>query len=110
MVDEERVTRLASEVVRDVTRLRHLGKTERLVSQVDQLDAVKYRFLTAIEGCIGIAHHLVDPPLDVFAALTGVAANPVRTPFERPDHPILADRGESMFPVVKETRDHKRDP
>ena len=58
MVDEERVTRLASDVVRDVTRLRHLGKTEHLVSQVDQLDAVKYRFLTAIEGCIGIAHHL----------------------------------------------------
>lgn len=58
MVDEERVTRLASEVRRDVARLRQLGNTERLVAQVDQLDAVKYRFLTAIEGCISIAHHI----------------------------------------------------
>jgi hypothetical protein len=40
VVDEERITRLACDVVRDVTRLRHLGKTERLVSQVDQLDAL----------------------------------------------------------------------
>ncbi|HUH70103.1 MAG TPA: DUF86 domain-containing protein [Mycobacterium sp.] len=58
MVDEERVTRLASDVRRDVARLRHLEKAERLVAQVDLLDAVKYRFLTAIEGCISIAHHI----------------------------------------------------
>jgi uncharacterized protein YutE (UPF0331/DUF86 family) len=58
VVDEERVTRLASDVRRDVARLRQLGKTAHLVAQTDQLDAVKYRFLTAIEGCIGIAHHI----------------------------------------------------
>jgi uncharacterized protein YutE (UPF0331/DUF86 family) len=32
--------------------------TERLVMHVDRLDAVKYRFLTAIEGCTSIAHHV----------------------------------------------------
>jgi uncharacterized protein YutE (UPF0331/DUF86 family) len=58
VVDEERVTRLASDVRRDVARLRELEQTERLVTQVNQLDAVKYRFLTAIEDCISIAHHI----------------------------------------------------
>jgi uncharacterized protein YutE (UPF0331/DUF86 family) len=58
VVDEERVTRLASDVRRDLARLRHLARTEQLVTQVDQLDAVKYRFLAAIEGCIAIAHHI----------------------------------------------------
>jgi uncharacterized protein YutE (UPF0331/DUF86 family) len=58
VVDEERVTRLASDVRRDVARLRELRNTEHLVVQADQLDAVKYRFLTAIEGCISIAHHI----------------------------------------------------
>ncbi len=57
MVDEEPVTRLGSDVLRDVARLRELGQT-RLLTQADQLDAVRYRFLTAIEGCIGIAHHV----------------------------------------------------
>jgi uncharacterized protein YutE (UPF0331/DUF86 family) len=58
VVDEERVTRLASDVRRDVARLRELEQTERLAVDADRLDAVKYRFLTAIEGCISIAHHV----------------------------------------------------
>jgi uncharacterized protein YutE (UPF0331/DUF86 family) len=58
VVDEERVTRLASDVRRDVSRLRELGQTPCLPTQADQLDAVKYRFLTAIEGCTSIAHHV----------------------------------------------------
>jgi uncharacterized protein YutE (UPF0331/DUF86 family) len=58
VVDEERVTRLASDVRRDVARLRELEQTERLVVHTDRLDAAKYRFLTAIEGCISIAHHV----------------------------------------------------
>jgi len=58
MVDEERATRLASGVLDDVSRLRSLAATEDLVHQPDQLDAVKYRFVTAIEGCVGIAHHI----------------------------------------------------
>ncbi len=45
------MTRLASDARRDLARLRDLEQTERLVVHVDQLDAVKYRFLTAIEGC-----------------------------------------------------------
>jgi uncharacterized protein YutE (UPF0331/DUF86 family) len=58
VVDEERLTRLASDVRRDVARLRELGQTHCLLTQADQLDAVKYRFLTAIEGCTSIAHHV----------------------------------------------------
>ncbi|MGH3680445.1 MAG: type VII toxin-antitoxin system HepT family RNase toxin [Natronosporangium sp.] len=58
MVDEERLTRLASGVLADLARLRALATTADLVGQPDQLDAVKYRFVTAIEGCIGIAHHI----------------------------------------------------
>jgi uncharacterized protein YutE (UPF0331/DUF86 family) len=58
VVDEERATRLASDVRSDLARLRDLEQTERLVVHVDRLDAVKYRFLTAIEGCIIIAHHI----------------------------------------------------
>lgn len=59
MVDEERVTRLADAVLRDVGRLKGLAQVKDLVHQADQLDAVKYRFVTAIEGCVSIAHHLV---------------------------------------------------
>jgi len=59
VVDEERLTRLASGVLGDVARLRRLAGTEDLANSVDPLDAVKYRFVTAIEGCVGIAHHIV---------------------------------------------------
>lgn len=58
MVDEERVTRLASGVLGDVARLRRLAEAD-LADDVDQLDAVKYRFVTAIEGCVGVAHHII---------------------------------------------------
>jgi uncharacterized protein YutE (UPF0331/DUF86 family) len=78
MVDEERVTRLASGVHDDVSRLRSLAATEDLVHQPDQLDAVKYRFVTAIEGCVGIAHHITASegwaaPDTNAAALRGLA-------------------------------------
>jgi uncharacterized protein YutE (UPF0331/DUF86 family) len=59
VVDEERVTRLAGEALADVARLRQLAATPDLVHQPDQLDAVKYRFVTAIERCVGIAHHVI---------------------------------------------------
>lgn len=60
MVDEERVTRLLSRVRADVTGLRELaaavGGGEPAPAS---LDAVKYRFITAIEGCARTAHHVV---------------------------------------------------
>lgn len=57
MVDEERVTRLLARVRADVAALRELA-TE-LGDGAPGLDAVKYRFITAIEGCARTAHHVV---------------------------------------------------
>lgn len=59
MVDEERVTRLAGRVLDDLARLRELAQRKDLVRQREPLDATKYRFITAIEGCVAIAHHIV---------------------------------------------------
>ena len=60
MVDEERVIRLLSRVRADVTVLSGLA-AELRSGQLEpaSLDAVKYRFITAIEGCARIAHHVV---------------------------------------------------
>lgn len=58
-MDEERVTRLAAGVLDDVNRLRALAETADLARRPDQLDAVKYRFITTIEGCVAIAHHVI---------------------------------------------------
>jgi uncharacterized protein YutE (UPF0331/DUF86 family) len=82
VVDEERVTRLADAVLRDVGRLTALAQVEDLLHQPDQLDAVKYRFVTAIEGCVSIAHHVVASegwaaPDSNSAAVTGLAEHGV---------------------------------
>lgn len=77
MVDDERVTRLASGVLNDVARLRRLADAEPAEDE-DQLDAVKYRFVTAIEGCVGVAHHIIaaqgwaapDTNADAFVGLS----------------------------------------
>jgi uncharacterized protein YutE (UPF0331/DUF86 family) len=78
VVDEERITRLAEGVLADVARLRSLAGTADLIRQPDQLDAVKYRFVTAIEGCVGIAHHVIASegwaaPASNAAAIRGLA-------------------------------------
>jgi len=54
MVDRERLIRLLDRVRRDRQRLAALGAD---LSEAD-LDAVKYRFITLIEGAARIAHHL----------------------------------------------------
>lgn len=61
MVDSERVTRLIDGVRRDLQALRSVGERPADSVRADQvaLDAVKYRFVTAIEGCAKVAHHLV---------------------------------------------------
>lgn len=84
MVDAERLTRLATGVLTDVARLRRLATTPNLVDQTDQLDAVKYRFVTAIEGCVGMAHHITaaegwDAPDTNAAAVHGLAMHGVIT-------------------------------
>ncbi|MGH8935395.1 MAG: type VII toxin-antitoxin system HepT family RNase toxin [Acidimicrobiia bacterium] len=58
MVDRERVIRLLAGIDGDRQALsRWAGKAlEEL--DVTALDAIKYRFVTAIEGCARVAHHL----------------------------------------------------
>lgn len=59
MVDEERVTRLLARIRTDVEALQaDADAGGRLVDDRLRLDAVKYRFITAIEGCTRVAHHV----------------------------------------------------
>lgn len=53
MVDVERVIRLLDGIRQDVERLRRISP-----GGADGLDAIKYRFITAIEGAARVAHHL----------------------------------------------------
>lgn len=62
MVDRERVARLLDRTAADLRKLRRYRDTRPAQSEpLDEawLDAVKYTFITAIEGCARIAHHLV---------------------------------------------------
>jgi uncharacterized protein YutE (UPF0331/DUF86 family) len=60
VVDNERLVRLLDGVRRDVRVLRDLSASgEELPSDEVRLSAVKYRFITAIEGCAKVAHHVV---------------------------------------------------
>lgn len=60
MVDERRVRRLLQRVSADLAYLaRKVGADrELLVADEDQLLALKYVFVTAIEGCVNVAQHL----------------------------------------------------
>jgi uncharacterized protein YutE (UPF0331/DUF86 family) len=60
MVDEPRVRRLLQRVGDDLALLTERARVNRkeLASDVDRLAAVKYFFVTAIEGCVDVAHHL----------------------------------------------------
>lgn len=60
MVDEARVRRLLRRVGDDLALLDERAQADReaLSSDVDRLAAVKYFFVTAIEGCVDVAHHL----------------------------------------------------
>lgn len=61
MVDERRVERLLRHLQGDIAVLRHHGGGDRgeLLSDDVRLAAVKYVFVTAIEGCIHIAQHVI---------------------------------------------------
>jgi uncharacterized protein YutE (UPF0331/DUF86 family) len=60
MVDEPRVRRLLQGVADDLALLGARAALDRdaLRTDVDRLAAVKYFFVTAIEGCVDVAHHL----------------------------------------------------
>lgn len=60
MVDAERVDRMLDRIAADVAHLRHLrDRGTALLGDRVALDSVKYTFVTAIEGCVRVAHHLV---------------------------------------------------
>lgn len=60
MVDQERVDRLLDRIASDVRELDVLRTHgEALISDRIALAAVKYYFITAIEGCARVAQHLI---------------------------------------------------
>lgn len=60
VVDERRVRRLLQRVGEDLAFLRQRASMEpvALRADADRLAAVKYVFVTAIEGCLNVAQHL----------------------------------------------------
>ncbi len=60
MVDQERLDRLLDRVASDLKVLHgyHAAESE-LLDDPTRLAAVKYHFITAIEGCARIAHHII---------------------------------------------------
>lgn len=60
MVDERRVRRLLQRVSEDLAWLRERARGDRaaLRADADRLAALKYRFVTAIEGCLNVAQHV----------------------------------------------------
>jgi uncharacterized protein YutE (UPF0331/DUF86 family) len=60
VVDERRVRRLLQRISEDVAYLRARAAADRSVlrADVDRLAALKYVFVTAIEGCLDVAQHL----------------------------------------------------
>lgn len=79
MVDEGRVARLLRDVEARIGRLDgQRGRTAEAVDQPLWLDGIKYLFVTAIEGCVDVAHHIAaserwEAP-DTNAAAFGVLA------------------------------------
>lgn len=60
MVDPERVERLLVRVADDVSELaRSRDRGRELLGDRTALAAAKYHFITAIEGCARIAHHII---------------------------------------------------
>ena len=60
MVDVRRVRRLLQRVEQDLSYLRQRARLSRseIIGDVDRLSAIKYVFVTAIEGCLSVAQHL----------------------------------------------------
>lgn len=59
MVDAERLARLLRGITDDLSRLRaHAAVPDDVLRDEILLDRVKYRFVTAIEGCIDAAQHV----------------------------------------------------
>lgn len=60
MVDPERVDRLLDRIAQDLRALTgYRSRGAELLTDETALAAVKYLFVTAIEGCTRVAHHIV---------------------------------------------------
>ena len=60
MVDAERLARIVTRVRHDVATLRATAAAHDLVADPTALAAVKYLFVTAIEGCVRAASHIAS--------------------------------------------------
>ena len=60
MVDEGRISRLLREIERRADRLDRAAASDPSDRTDLWLDGVKYLFVTAIEGCIDVAQHIVS--------------------------------------------------
>ena len=60
MVDVERLGRVVARVRDDVERIRSVAGSRDLTTDEVALAAVKYSFVTAIEGCVRLAAHIVS--------------------------------------------------
>jgi hypothetical protein len=61
MVDEGRATRLLRGIAEPVDRLARASDHRNTDSESLWLDGVKYLFVTAIEGGVDLAHHIIRP-------------------------------------------------
>lgn len=87
MVDERRVRRLLQRISEDITYLatRAAGDRAVLAADFDRLAAVKYVFVTAIEGCLDVAQHFCSsegwgPPSSNADALRSLGHHGVLSP------------------------------
>lgn len=60
MVDEGRLTRLLRSIAERTDRLASVAASVPATPGDLWLDGVKYLFITAIEGCVDVAHHIAS--------------------------------------------------
>ena len=59
--DQDKITKLVSELRISVKRLRHLSKLPQndFVADPDKVGSAKYHFIVAIESCIDMSNHVI---------------------------------------------------
>jgi len=59
--DQEKITKLVSELRTSVKRLRHLSEVPQkdFVADPDKIGSAKYHFIVAIESCIDMSNHII---------------------------------------------------
>ncbi len=59
--DQDKITKLVSELRTSVKRLRHLSKLPQndFVADPDKIGSAKYHFIVAIESCIDMGNHVI---------------------------------------------------